>query len=57
MWNLTFNGYYMPKQQADHEFIEDWDRRREEILITVGSLKIEESSSEGQEQKNDRGVN
>ena len=40
---------------ADHEFTEDWERRMEEILILVGSLKIEESSSVEQKQKGDRG--
>ena len=39
----------------NHEFTEDWDRRMEEILVSVGSLKIEESSSEEQKQKEDRG--
>ena len=45
---------YVLATTADHEFIEDWGRIMEEILIPVGSLKIEESSSEGQEQKRDR---
>ena len=40
---------------ADHEFTEDWGRRMEEIIIPVGSFKIEESSSEVREQKKDRG--
>ena len=44
-----------PSNPVDHEFTEDWGRRMEEILIPVGSLKIEESSSEVQEQKEDRG--
>ena len=37
---------YVQATTVNHEFIEDWGRRMEEILILVGSLKIEESSSE-----------
>ena len=37
---------YVQATTADHEFKEDWGRRMEEILVLVGSLKIEESSSE-----------
>ena len=40
---------YVQATTANHEFTEDWGRRMEEILILVGSLKIEEPSSEVQE--------
>ena len=40
---------YVQATMANHEFTEDWDRRMEEILIPVGSLKIEELASEEQE--------
>ena len=40
---------------ANHKFIEDWGRRMEEILVLVGSLKIEESSLEERDQKEGRG--
>ena len=46
---------YVQATMADHEFTEDWGRRMEEILILVGSLKIEESSLEVREQEEDRG--
>ena len=46
---------YVQATTADHEFTEDWGRRMEEILIPIGSVKIEESSSEVREQKEDRG--
>ena len=36
---------YVHATMVDREFTEDWDRRMEEILVPVGSLKIEESSS------------
>ena len=36
---------YVQATTADHEFTKDWGKRMEEILIPVGSLKIEESSS------------
>ena len=47
--------WYVQATMANHEFIEDWGRRMEEILIPIGFLKIEESSSEALEQKKDRG--
>ena len=34
-----------PSNHRDHEFTADWGKRMEEILIPVGSLKIEEPSS------------
>ena len=40
---------------VDHKFTEDWGRRMEEILILVGSMKMEELSSEEQRQKGDGG--
>ena len=46
---------YVQVTTADHEFLEEWGRRMEEILIPVGSLKIEQSSSEVRKQKDDRG--
>ena len=46
---------YVQATMADHEFTEDWCRRMKEILVPVWSLKIEESSSEEWEQKEDRG--
>ena len=46
---------YVQATTVDHEFTEDWDRRMKEILIPVGSLKIEESSLEVRKQKEDRG--
>ena len=46
---------YVQATTADHEYTEDWGRRMEEFLIPVGSLKIEESSSEEREQEEDRG--
>ena len=46
---------YVQATTADHEFTKDWGRRMEEILIPVGSLKIEESSSEGRKRKEGKG--
>ena len=46
---------YIQATMADHEFTEDWGRRMEEILIPVGSLKIEQSSSEVWKQGDDKG--
>ena len=46
---------YVQATTADHEFTEDWGKRMEEILIPVGSLKIEESSSEGRKCKEGKG--
>ena len=46
---------YVQATTVDHEFTEDRDRRMEEILVPIGSLKIEESSSKEQKQKEDRG--
>ena len=46
---------YVQATTADHEFTEEWERRMEEIMILVGALKIEQSSSEVQKQKEDRG--
>ena len=31
---------------TDHEFIDDWGRRKEEFLNLVGSVKIEEPAPE-----------
>ena len=40
---------------VNHEFTEDWGRRMEEILVPVGSLRMEEPSSEARGQKGNRG--
>ena len=45
---------YVQATTADHEFTEDWGKRMEEILIPVGSLKIEESSSGERKREEDK---
>ena len=46
---------YVQATTVNHTFTEDWGRRMEEILIPVGTLKMEEPSSEEQRQKGDGG--
>ena len=46
---------YVQATSANHEFTEEWGKRMEEILIPVGSVKIEQSSSKVRKQGDDRG--
>ena len=45
---------YVQATTINHEFTVDWGRRMEEILVLVGSLRMEGSSSEEREQKENR---
>lgn len=40
---------------ADHEFTNDWDRRMEEILVPIRSVKVEGLSQEMQRKDGNKG--